>query len=67
MGITSKIKMRLSRSGFFGDGGKLYHGAPLLFVAMLISSLAANIVENPFNVVKSRMQNMAIKKDGSAQ
>ena len=67
MGITSEIKMRLSGSGFFGEDGKLYGGVPLLFVATLISSLAANIVANPFDVVKSRMQNMVIEKDGSAQ
>ena len=67
MGITSEIKMRLSGSGFFGDDGKLYGGIPLLFVATLISSLAANVVANPFDVVKSRMQNMAVAKDGSTQ
>eukprot|EP00584_Thalassiosira_punctigera_P022034 CAMPEP_0172551016 /NCGR_PEP_ID=MMETSP1067-20121228/35034_1 /TAXON_ID=265564 ORGANISM="Thalassiosira punctigera, Strain Tpunct2005C2" /NCGR_SAMPLE_ID=MMETSP1067 /ASSEMBLY_ACC=CAM_ASM_000444 /LENGTH=306 /DNA_ID=CAMNT_0013338727 /DNA_START=76 /DNA_END=996 /DNA_ORIENTATION=+ len=64
MGITSEIKMRLSGSGFFGDDGKLYGGVPLLFVATLISSLAANIVANPFDVVKSRMQSTG---DGSTQ
>ncbi len=67
MGITSEIKMRLSGSGIFGEDGKLYGGVPLLFVATLISSLAANTVANPFDVVKSRMQNMVIEKDGSAQ
>lgn len=67
MGITSEIKMRLSGSGFFGEDGKLYGGVPLLFVATIISSFAANIVANPFDVVKSRMQNMVIEKDGSAQ
>lgn len=67
MGITSEIKMRLSGSGLFGDGGKLYGGVPLLFVATLISSLAANTVANPFDVVKSRMQGMKIEEDGSSQ
>mmetsp|Transcript_8975 Transcript_8975/g.15597 ORF Transcript_8975/g.15597 Transcript_8975/m.15597 type:complete len:310 (+) Transcript_8975:157-1086(+) len=67
MGITSEIKMRLSGSGFFGEDGKLYGGVPLLFVATIISSFAANTVANPFDVVKSRMQNMAIAKDGSSQ
>jgi solute carrier family 25 oxoglutarate transporter 11 len=67
MGITSEIKMRLSGSGFFGDDGKMLGGVPLLFVATLISSLCANIVANPFDVVKSRMQNMAVAKDGSTQ
>lgn len=56
MGITSEIKMRLSGSGLFGDDGKLYGGVPLLFVATLVSSFAANVVANPFDVVKSRMQ-----------
>lgn len=67
MGITSEIKMRLSGSGLFGDDGKLYGGVPLLFVATVFSSLCANTVANPFDVVKSRMQNMIIQKDGSAQ
>ena len=67
MGITSEIKMRLSGSGFFGDDGKMLGGVPLLFVATLISSLCANVVANPFDVVKSRMQNMAVAKDGSTQ
>jgi len=61
MGITSEIKMRLSGSGYFGDDGKLLGGVPLLFVATLFSSFAANTVANPFDVVKSRMQ------DGSSQ
>jgi len=67
MGITSEIKMRLSGSGFFGENGNLLAGVPLLFIATLISSFAANIVANPFDVVKSRMQNMAVEKDGSTQ
>lgn len=56
MGITSEIKMRLSSSGLFGEDGRMFGGLPLLFVATLISSLAANTVANPFDVVKSRMQ-----------
>lgn len=67
MGITSEIKMRLGGSGFFGEDGKLWGGVPCLFVATLISSFVANSVANPFDVVKSRMQNMVIEKDGSAQ
>lgn len=65
MGITSEIKMRLSGSGYFGNNGDLLGGIPLLFVATLISSFAANVVANPFDVVKSRMQNMKKNKDGS--
>mmetsp|Transcript_8264 Transcript_8264/g.17615 ORF Transcript_8264/g.17615 Transcript_8264/m.17615 type:complete len:374 (+) Transcript_8264:53-1174(+) len=67
MGITSEIKLRLSRSGLFGPEGKLWGGVPLLFLATLVSSLAANTVANPFDVVKSRMQNMKVEKDGSTQ
>ena len=57
--------MRLSGSGLFGDDGKMWGGVPLLFVATLVSSFAANTVANPFDVVKSRMQSSS--KDGSAQ
>jgi len=64
MGITSEIKMRLSGSGLFGADGKLYGGVPLLFLATLISSFVANVVANPFDVVKSRMQSTG---DGSTQ
>lgn len=67
MGITSEIKMRLTNTGLFGDDGKLYGGVPILFIATLFSSFAANMVANPFDVVKSRMQNMEIEKDGSSQ
>jgi len=66
MGITSEIKMRLGGTGYFGEGGRLLGGVPLLFVATLISSFAANAVANPFDVVKSRMQNMIVDKDGAA-
>ena len=63
MGITSDVKARLGQSGLFGvNGGKSLGGVPLLFTATLISSLAANIVANPFDVVKSRMQ-----QDGSGK
>jgi len=61
MGITSEIKMRLSESGLFGDGGKAFGGVPLLFCATLVSSLCANTVANPFDVVKSRMQSSAVQ------
>lgn len=67
MGITSEVKQQLGSSGIFGPDGKVFGGIPLLFVATLISSFCANVVANPFDVVKSRMQNMKIEKDGSAQ
>ena len=67
MGITSEIKLRLSGSGHFGVDGKLWGGVPLLFVATLVSSFAANTVANPFDVVKSRMQGQKVGNDGSVQ
>jgi solute carrier family 25 oxoglutarate transporter 11 len=67
MGMTSELKSILSSSGHFGDGGNLWHGLPVLFLATLVSSFAANIVANPFDVVKSRMQNMEINKDGTSK
>lgn len=67
MGITSEVKLRLSGTGLFGDDGKLWGGVPLLFVATLVSSFCANVVANPFDVVKSRMQNMVVEKDGTSQ
>ena len=48
MGITSEIKMRLADSGYFGEGGKLYGGVPMLFIATLISSFCANSGELTF-------------------
>lgn len=66
LGITSEIKMKLSRSGYFGKDGSAFHGLPVMFVSTLCSSFCANVVANPFDVVKSRMQNMPIAADGSA-
>lgn len=34
----------------------MYHGLPMLFTATLCSSFVANLVANPFDVIKSRMQ-----------
>ena len=65
MGITSEMKARLGQTGLFGVSGKAFGGVPLLFTATLISSLAANIVANPFDVVKSRMQQDASGKYAS--
>lgn len=66
LGVTSEVKSKLVKSGIFGQKGELFHGLPLMFCATLCSSFAANIVANPFDVVKSRMQNMAIAADGAA-
>lgn len=66
LGVTSEIKHTLAESGYFGPNGQAYGGYPMMFVATLCSSFAANIVANPFDVVKSRLQNMAIAADGTA-
>lgn len=66
LGIGSEIKERLTATGLFGPNGKKWHGLPLLFVATLCSSFFANIVTNPVDVVKSRMQNQA-KAGGKAK
>jgi solute carrier family 25 oxoglutarate transporter 11 len=69
LGIGSEVKQHLTKSGIFGDDGKLFHGLPLLFVATLCSSFCANVVSNPVDVVKSRMQNQvkSSTKAGGAQ
>lgn len=66
LGVTSEVKGILSKSGYFGPNGEMFHGLPMMFCATLCSSFCANIVANPFDVVKSRMQNMAIAADGTA-
>jgi len=58
LGCSSEIKLKLTASGLFGtEGNLLLGGLPLLFIATLISSFIANIFSNPFDVVKSRVQN----------
>lgn len=64
LAITSEVKLKLKSSGLFGSNGELFHGLPLLFVATMISSFCANIMANPFDVVKSRTQNQQVPKDG---
>ena len=66
LGVTSEVKTNLAKSGWFGPNGQWLGGYPMMFVATLCSSFCANIVANPFDVVKSRMQNMAIHADGTA-
>jgi len=66
LGVTSEVKENLAKSGYFGEKGQMFHGLPMMFCATLCSSFCANIVANPFDVVKSRMQNMAISADGKA-
>lgn len=65
LAFTSEIKLRLTGTGIFGEDGQLFHGIPLLFCAITTSSFIANIVSNPFDVVKSRMQNQKADKDGN--
>lgn len=67
LAFTSEIKVRLTGTGIFGENGDLLGGLPLLFCATLVSSFIANIVSNPFDVVKSRMQNQQAGKDGKKQ
>ena len=60
LGVTSEVKGRLQASGLFGENGAMLGGLPVLFCSTLCSSFAANIVSNPFDVLKSRIQNMPI-------
>lgn len=73
MGGTSQAKSFLKSTGRFEQGqnsnnaelkGDWLGGIPLLFCSTLISSFAANVAANPFDVVKSRMQNMPVPAMG---
>jgi len=64
LAFTSEIKLKLTGTGLFGEDGQMFHGIPILFCAITVSSFIANIVSNPFDVVKSRMQNQKADKDG---
>eukprot|EP00934_Nitzschia_sp_Nitz4_P002916 Nitzschia sp. Nitz4//scaffold97_size77645//56683//57609//NITZ4_005525-RA/size77645-processed-gene-0.96-mRNA-1//-1//CDS//3329560677//2906//frame0 len=64
LAITSEVKLKLLATGWFGADGKLLGGIPMLFAATMVSSFIANIVANPFDVVKSRTQNQQRNKDG---
>ena len=66
MGCTSEIKEYLSNSGNFGLNGSWGYGLPMMFCSTLASSFVANIVANPFDVIKSRMQSMTIDANGKA-
>lgn len=68
LGLTSEIKSKLIVTGFFGENGQMFQGIPLLFIATMFSSFVANIASNPFDVVKSRVQNQGKTGDkGQAQ
>jgi len=62
MGVTSEVKGGLIRSGYFGEKGNWLGGYPMMFCATTVSSFVANCVANPFDVVKSRLQNMSVDK-----
>eukprot|EP00980_Cylindrotheca_fusiformis_P013589 scaffold3481_cov115-Cylindrotheca_fusiformis.AAC.3 len=66
MGVTSQAKSYLSNSGYFGEDGQMLGGIPMMFCATLCSSFCANVVANPFDVLKSRIQNSPIAADGTA-
>jgi solute carrier family 25 oxoglutarate transporter 11 len=66
LAITSELKPVLADSGYFGINGQWGNGYPMLFSATLVSSFFAAVGCNPFDVVKSRLQNMKINADGSA-
>jgi len=59
MGVTSQTKDYLSNNtAWFGPKGQWLGGLPMMFCATLCSSFCANIVATPFDVIKSRMQQM---------
>ena len=60
MGVTSEAKLKIAQSGVFGTNGDMWGGYPKMFCATLFSSFVANIVANPMDVVKSRLQNQTI-------
>jgi hypothetical protein len=65
LALISHVKLYLSDSGYFGPNGQWMGGLSMMFCAMLCSSFCANIVANPFDVVKSRMQKLFIEADGT--
>jgi solute carrier family 25 oxoglutarate transporter 11 len=66
LGVTSEIKLWLAKSGVFGENGGMFYGLPAMFCSTLAASFCANIVSNPFDVLKSRLQSMAVAADGAA-
>jgi solute carrier family 25 oxoglutarate transporter 11 len=66
LGVTSQAKLVLNESGYFGPNGDMMSGLPVMFIATLVSSFCANVVANPFDVIKSRMQQMPIPPSGQA-
>ncbi|KAL3782535.1 hypothetical protein HJC23_005209 [Cyclotella cryptica] len=66
LGVTSEIKDKLSRSGVFGPNGSNFYGLPMMFCSTLCSSFVANVLANPFDVMKSRLQSMTVDANGKA-
>jgi len=66
LGVTSEIKGHLAKSGWFGPNGAYFYGLPMMFCSTLCSSFVANIVANPFDVMKSRLQSMPVDASGKA-
>ena len=67
MGVTSQAKSYLAKQEqFFGKGGQWLGGLPMMFCATLCSSFCANVVANPFDVLKSRIQQSPIGPDGKS-
>ncbi|CAJ1960688.1 unnamed protein product [Cylindrotheca closterium] len=57
MGVTSQAKSYLAKQEqYFGKNGQWLGGYPMMLCATLCSSFCANIVANPFDVLKSRIQ-----------
>uniref|UniRef100_A0A7R9W2E0 Uncharacterized protein n=1 Tax=Pseudictyota dubia TaxID=2749911 RepID=A0A7R9W2E0_9STRA len=57
LAFTSQIKLKLTATGIFGESGQMCQGLPLMFTAIMASSFIGTLVSNPFDVLKSRMQN----------
>jgi solute carrier family 25 oxoglutarate transporter 11 len=66
MGVTSEVKGKLAASGVFGPNGSNFYGLPMMLTATLCSSFVANIVANPLDVMKSRLQSMPVDAQGKA-
>lgn len=60
MGVTSETKLVLAKSGYFGENGQWLDGYPMMVCSTLFAALFSNTVANPFDVMKSRLQNMQV-------
>jgi len=62
MGISSEAKQRLLETDYFNKPNSI----PLIFCSAFIGSCVANTVTMPFDVVKSRLQNMPLPAPGES-